>query len=147
MQPLDTLKKHSPAFGYHPTTCHIITKERLFEKAQRIFVHNQEEKIDGCSVLGSVIASDNAEKKFLERSLKQQKLSLKKLGDHAYVSPQSVFNPFISLVQRKLTFLACTTPNIEDLLEECEKSKLNSILRKLTISSFVKSLIPISARR
>ena len=90
MQPLGTLKKHGPAFGYHPTKCHIITKERLFEKAQRIFVHNQVEIIDGCRVLGNVRGSDNAEKEFVDRSYKQHKSSLKKLGDHAYVSPQSV---------------------------------------------------------
>ena len=56
-----------------------LLQERLFEKAQRIFVHNQVEIIGGCRVLGSVRGSDNAEKKFVEKSNKQQKSSLKKL--------------------------------------------------------------------
>ena len=30
----DSLKKHGPAFGYHLTKCHIITKEHLFERSQ-----------------------------------------------------------------------------------------------------------------
>ena len=46
--------------------------------------------VDGVKLLGSVIGSDNAEKKFVERSLKQKKLLLKKLAAHANVSPQNV---------------------------------------------------------
>ena len=47
--------------------------------------------VDGCRVLGSVIGSDNGEKKFVERSLKQRKLFLKKLAAHANVSTQNVY--------------------------------------------------------
>ena len=67
----DSLKKHGHAFGYHHTKCHIITKEHLFENA---FDHNEVEIADGCKVLGSLIGSDNAEMKFVERRLKRQLL-------------------------------------------------------------------------
>ena len=88
----DSLKEHGPAFGFHPTKCHIITKEHLFEKAQQIFVHDEVEIVDGCRVLGSVIGSDSAEKKFVERSPKQQKSLLKKLAVQVNVSPQNVLS-------------------------------------------------------
>ena len=66
-----------------------------------------------CRVLGSVIDSDNAEKKFVKRSLKQQNLLLKQLAAHANVSSQIVYELLISSVEQKLTFLARTTPKIE----------------------------------
>ena len=61
-------------------------------------------------------------KKFVERSLKQKKLLLRKLAAHANVSHQNFYKSFTSSVQHKLTFLACKTPNIKDPLRECEKS-------------------------
>ena len=57
------MKKQGPSFRYHLTNCHIITKERLFEKAQLIFVQDEVEIVDSCRILGSVKGSDNAEKK------------------------------------------------------------------------------------
>ena len=114
------------------TKCHIITKEHLFEKAQQNFDHDEVEIVDSCKVLGNVISSDNAEKKFVEKSLKQQKsLVKKKLVDHANVSPQNVYKSFTLSVQHKLTFLLRTTPNIEDLLNECEKSIIDELLPNL----------------
>ena len=86
---------------------------------------------DGCRVLGGVRGSENAEKKFVERSLKQQKSLLKRLAAHANVSPQNVYKSFTSSVQHKLTFLARTTPNIEDLLRECEKSIYDALIPNL----------------
>ena len=74
------------------------------------------------SELGSVIGFEYTEWNFVERSLKQQKSLLKKLAAHAKNSPQNVYKSFTSWVQRKLTFLAPLTPNIEDLLKECEES-------------------------
>ena len=62
------------------------------------------------------------QKKCAERSRKQQKSLLKKLAAHANVSPQNVYKSFTSSVQHNLTFLARTTPNIEDLLKESEIS-------------------------
>ena len=66
------------------------------------------------ATFGSVIGPDNAEKKFVDRSQKPQKLLLRKLAAHANVSPQNVYKAFTSSVQHKLTFLARTTPNNED---------------------------------
>ena len=40
--------------------------ENILSRTQQIVDRNEVEIIDACSVLGSVIASDNAEKKFLE---------------------------------------------------------------------------------
>ena len=74
------------------------------------------EVVDGCRVLGSVIGSDNTEKKNVERSLKEQKVLLKKLATHANVSSQNVHKSFTLLVHHILTFLARTSPNTEDLL-------------------------------
>ena len=114
----DTLKKHCPAFGYHLTKCHIITKEHLFESAQQIFAHDDLEIVDGCRLLSSVIGSENAAKEFVEISLKQQKQLLKKLAAHADVSPQNVYKSFTSSVRHKLRAIARTTPNVEDRLQE-----------------------------
>ena len=44
----------------------------FFEKAQQIFVHDKVELVNGCRALGSENECDNAEKKFVEISLKQQ---------------------------------------------------------------------------
>ena len=53
--------------GYHLTKCHIITKEHLFEQLGHIFDHDEVEIVDLCRVLDSVIGSDDAEKKFVEK--------------------------------------------------------------------------------
>ena len=126
----ESLQKHGSVFDYRLTNATILQKEQFFHKAG-IFVHDEVEIDDGCRVLGSGIDSDNAEKKFVERSLKQQKLSLRKLAARANVSPQDFYKSFISSIQHKLTFLARTTPNIEDLLRECEKSINNELLPNL----------------
>ena len=89
------------------------------------------EIVDGSRVLGNVISSENAEKKFVERSLKQKKSLLQKPAAHANASPQNVYKSFTSSVQHKLTFLARTTPNIEDLLGECKKSINDELLPNL----------------
>ena len=67
---LDSSKKLGPAFDYQLANCHVITKKHLFEKTHQIFVRNEVEIIDFCKVIGSVLCSDNAEIKFVERSLK-----------------------------------------------------------------------------
>ena len=97
-----------------------LPKNIFFKKAQQIFVNDEVDIVDGCRVLVIVIGSDNAEEKSVKRSLKQQKLLLKKLASHANVSPQNDYKSFSSSVQHKLIFLARTTPNIEDRLKKCE---------------------------
>ena len=104
-----------------------LPKNIFLKMRKNIFVHDDVEIVDGCRVLGSVIDSDNAEKKFVERSLKQQKSLLKTLVVHANFSPQNVFKSFTSSVQQKL-ILAHTSPNFEDLLKECEKSIKDELL-------------------
>ena len=71
------------------------------------------------------------QKCFLKRSLKQQKPLLKKLAAHANFSAQNIFKSFDSLFLHKWTFLARKTPNIEDLLKECEKSIIGELLLNL----------------
>ena len=58
------MKEPGPAFGCHPTNCHVITKEHLFEIAQQIFVIDEVETVDGCRALGNVFDSDNSKKQF-----------------------------------------------------------------------------------
>ena len=88
--------------------------------------------------------------KFVERSLKQQKL-LRKPAAHANVSPQNVYKPFTSSIQDKLTFLARTTPNIEDLLRECEKSindeLLPNLLKNLAYNPKYRDIFSLTIRR
>ena len=51
-----------------------------------------------CKKLGSVLGSNNAEKKFVERSRKPGKSMLKKLAIHANVLPQNAYKSFISSI-------------------------------------------------
>ena len=44
-----------------------------FEKMQQIFVHDKVEIVDGSGLLGRIISSDNAGKKFVKRSHQQLK--------------------------------------------------------------------------
>ena len=50
------------------------SKKHRFEKAQQILFLYEREGVDGCRVFSSLIGFDNAERKFLESSIKQQKL-------------------------------------------------------------------------
>ena len=84
--------------------------------------------VDDCRVLGSVRASTNAENKFVEISLKEQKSMSKKLALHANVSPQFIYKSFTLSVQQNLTFSARTTTNIEDVLKEFDKSINDKLL-------------------
>ena len=90
------MKKHGAAFGYHLTKCHIINKENLFEKAKLIFHSDEVEIVDWITVLDSVIGSDKAKEKFVERF---KKLQLIKPAAHASVSPQNIYKLFNSSVQ------------------------------------------------
>ena len=56
---------------------------------------------------------------------------LKILAVHAKVVPQDVYKSFKSPVQYKLTLLTCTVPNIEDLIEECDKATNDEVLPTL----------------
>ena len=58
----DSWKKLGTASGYHHTKGLIITKEIVSEKAQQIFVNDEVAIIEGCTVFGSVIGFDYAEK-------------------------------------------------------------------------------------
>ena len=53
------------------------------------------------------------------------------MAAHANVSPQNVCLSFTSSVQHKLTFIAHTTLNIEDLLKERVKSTKDELLPNL----------------
>ena len=67
------LEKHGLGFGSHLTKCPVNTKENLFGQAQQIFVNEEVEINDSCRVLCGLIGSDNAKKKFLGKSVRQQK--------------------------------------------------------------------------
>ena len=56
----------------------VLLTKRSFEKSQQIFVHDQLEIVDGCRVPSCVTNSDNADKKFAEKSLKKQIVVLKR---------------------------------------------------------------------
>ena len=53
------------------------SKENRFEKAQQILFLFEVERVDGCRFFSSLSGFDNAERKIIESSIKQQKLFLK----------------------------------------------------------------------
>ena len=75
---------------------------------------------------------------------------LKKLAAHANVSPQNVYKLITSSIQHKLTFLARTTPNFEDLLRESEKSindePLPNLLRSPAYNEKLRNIFSLSIR-
>ena len=72
-------KKHGAKFGYHVTKCHLITKSEKLNTGSEIFRDANVEIEDGQRVLRSVFASDDQHAKIL-----------RKLAEHAKISPQNV---------------------------------------------------------
>ena len=79
----------------------MITRELHFKKPEQVIVDDEVETVDDCRVFDSVIASNNAEKKW-KKSRKQQNLLIKNLAVHANVSPHCVYKCFFSLVHNRL---------------------------------------------
>ena len=82
-------------------------------------------------MLGSVIEKESKCKKFLEFQQNEQIKILKKLTKIAKTSPQNVYACYTQGFQKKLLFLARTTPNTMENLEKCENIIKEQLLPNL----------------
>ena len=73
----DSLSEHGLSLGYRLIKWHIITKEHHFWKNTADFLSRRGGNNCLCRVFGRTINSGNAEKKLVERSLKQETYLLK----------------------------------------------------------------------
>ena len=65
---LDKLYEHGGAFGYNMNKCHLITKLKFVQKANKVFSGLDVDVIEGHRVLGSVIGSDKSCNGFLKEN-------------------------------------------------------------------------------
>ena len=126
------LQQHGPAFGYHITKCHLVTKTDHKKVAMTLFENLDVELVDGHRVLGSVIGSSSACEKFKVEKANEFSTLLNKLATHAKKSPQNVYHALTKGVQHKLTFLSRTTPNLTDVFENSETIIREKLIPNMT---------------
>ena len=129
---IQTLQQHGPAFGYHITKCHLVTKTDHKRAAMTLFETLDVELVDGHRVLGSVIGSSSACEKFNVGKATEFSTLLNKLATHAKKSPQKVYHALTKEVQHKLTFLSRTTPKLTDVFEKSETIIREKLIPNMT---------------
>ena len=120
------LQHHGPAFGFHITKCHLVTKTDHKKVVMTLFENLDVELVDGLRVLFSVKGFSFACKKFKVQKATEISTLLKKLATHAKKSHRKVYHALTKGVQHKLTFFSRTTPNLTMFLK---------IARRLFMSS------------
>ena len=130
---LDKIVSLGKFFGYHvkASKCQLIVKDEKLGEAQKVFANTGITIKAGARVLGSVIGTESECKKFLEFQQNEQIKILKKLTKIAKTSPQNVYACYTKGVQKKLSFLASTTPNTMENLEICENIIKEQLLPNL----------------
>ena len=98
-----------------------LAKTEHLKQAQKLFIKENVEIVDGHRVLGSVIGSESACEKFRNHKQSEYNQIVEKLSKHAKIFPQNVFHCFTKGLQNKVTFLSRTTPNFIETLEETER--------------------------
>ena len=126
------LQKHGPAFGYKLTKCNLIVKESSLEKAKKSFDSNDIEIVPGHRVLGSTIGSKAACDEFREKVTTEYQHQVENLPS----TPENRRKTYITLshkVYRTNSFsLSRTTPDMERLLQETEKTISEKLLPALS---------------
>ena len=119
----DKLTQLGPKYGYlvNPPKCQLIIKPGGERQASSEFAGTNVEITQGARVLGSVIGSSEASKNFLKDAEIKYTKSLDRLGQFALTSPQNVYACFTKGPQQKLSFLSCTTPFMDGVLDKVEE--------------------------
>ena len=117
----EPLAEHGPAFGY------IIAKKNHIENAKKIFKNKDVDILEGHRVLGSLISSAFACHNFKTKIASEHAKTTSTLSQHAKTAPQNVYKAYTKGMQTKLSFLTRTTPDMEEYLQEPEKSNSKKI--------------------
>ena len=105
-----SLKKPGTSFGYQLTSCHLVVKPGLKEKAASFYEEDKIDFIDGHRVLRYFIVTSTLQNSFLEEKAIKHVSLLEKLPKHVkqrlriYTSPSrmlSITNSISSLTQRQ----------------------------------------------
>ena len=109
---LDNLDVPGKAFGYNvkASKCQYIVKENCRESAIKIFEGTNITMVDGFRVLGSVMGTASACKKYIESEIEKKATLTEKLSQKAKSSPQNAYSCYAKGVQNTLSFLTRTTP-------------------------------------
>ena len=119
----DKLTQLGPMYGYlvNPPKCQLIIKPRGERQASTEFAGTNVEITQGARLLGSVIVSSEASKKFLKDAEIKYIKSLDRLDHFALTSPQNAYACLTKGVQQNLIFLSRTTPSIDGVLDKVEE--------------------------
>ena len=117
---VDKLYGQGGAFGFNVIKCHLITKAEYVQKKKKVFSLLDVDVIEGHPLLVSVNGSDKNCNGVLKAMSMNHSNKLGKIAKHSDESPQNVYKLFTNGLQRKLTFIARTTPNSDSLLREAE---------------------------
>ena len=119
----DNLTQLGPKYGYlvNPAKCQLIIKPVGERQASIEFAGTNVEIKQGAQVMGSVIGSSEASKKFPERCRNSIHKKFGQTGQFALSCPQNAYACLTKGVQQKLSFLSRTTPSMDgvpDMVEE-----------------------------
>ena len=128
----DKLTQLGPKYGYlvNPPKCQLIIKPGGERHASTEIAGTNMEITQGTRVLGSVIGSSEASKKFLKDAEIKYTKSLDRLGQFALTSPQNAYACLTKGVQQKLSFLSRTTTSMDGVLDMVEE-RLDRVIQNI----------------
>ena len=125
---------HGKAFGYNvkPSRCQIIVKENRLDSAIKLFEGTNITMVDSLRVFGSVIGTQSACDKYMERENEKTSTLTGKLSKIAKTSPQNAFSCYTKGVPNKLIFRTRTTPEAFKKVDKIEKNERHQLFPCIT---------------
>ena len=129
------LTSMGPEHGYFPNASKswLIVKEDYKDEAVAMFEGTQVSVTEeGKKYLGSAIGKQSFTEGYVQRKVTNWVDELERLSSIAITQPHAAFAPFTHGLTSRWTYLARTTPNIEDLIKPLEETIRKVFLPKLT---------------
>ena len=125
---------HGKSFGYNvkPSKCQLIVNENRRDRAIKKIENAKITMVDSFRNLGSVIGTPSACDKNMESEIEKTAALTEKLSKIAKTSPQNAYSCYTKVVQNKLSFLARTTPEAFQKMDEIEKNVRQQLLPSIT---------------
>ena len=108
--------------------CQLIAEKKRPESAIKEFEGTNITMVDGFRVLGSVMGTPSARKKYMEGENEKTTTLTEKLSKIAKTLPQTAYSCYTEGVRKKLSLLSRTTPEAYRKMDEIEKNIRQQLL-------------------
>ena len=115
---------YGPHFGYNPNPCKtwVVVKPEHLLAAEHFHGSGVNITIQGHRYLGAPLGSKSFIEDFIRDKINCWVSEIRRLSEIAKFQPQAAYVVFIHTLMSRWTFLMCTAPSIEPLLQPLEEA-------------------------